>query len=119
MEKNINQISFYFVEEGPGRGSEDIKKDCNINCFDFFFSVFLMDVMGGKIAINLKEILKEVTCAHWKRAGSALSRERTLCNSDAPQVGSARSDSTRVVKVNHHKTNCHKTRPYCIWQLKQ
>jgi hypothetical protein len=67
-----------------------------------------MDVMGGKIAVNLKEILKEVTCAHWKRAGSALSRQRTLCNSDAPQVGSAQSDSTRVVKVNRHKT-----RPYC------
>jgi len=26
LEKNINQITFYFVEEGPGRGSEDIKK---------------------------------------------------------------------------------------------
>jgi len=24
--KNLNQITFYFVEEGPGRGSEDIKK---------------------------------------------------------------------------------------------
>jgi len=23
--KNINEITFYFVEEGPGRGSEDIK----------------------------------------------------------------------------------------------
>ena len=56
-EKNINEITFYFVEEGPGRGSEDIKKECNINCFDFFFfSVFLMDVMGGKITINLKEL---------------------------------------------------------------
>jgi hypothetical protein len=44
----------YFVEEGPGRGSEDIKKEYNDNCFDFFFSVFLMDVMGGKITINLK-----------------------------------------------------------------
>jgi hypothetical protein len=50
------QITFYFVE-GPGRGSEDIKKECNINCFDFFFfSVFLMDVMSGKITINLKEL---------------------------------------------------------------
>ena len=48
--------SFYFVEEGPGRGSEDIKKECNIICFDFFFSVSLMDVMGGKITINLKEL---------------------------------------------------------------
>jgi len=46
-------IIFYFVEEGPGRGSEDIKKECNVNCFGFvFFSVFLLDVMGGKI-INL------------------------------------------------------------------
>jgi len=55
--KNINQITFYFVEEGPGRASEDIKKECNFNCFDFFFfSLFLMDVMGGKITINLKEL---------------------------------------------------------------
>ena len=35
------------------------------------------------------------------------------CVSDAPQVGSARSDSTRVVKVNRRKTNRRKTRPYC------
>jgi hypothetical protein len=42
---------FYFVEEGPGCGSEGIKKECNINCSDFFFSsVFLMDIMGGKIS---------------------------------------------------------------------
>jgi hypothetical protein len=55
LEKNI--IIFYFAEEGPGRGSEDIKTECNISCFDsFFFSVFLMDVAGGKITINLKEL---------------------------------------------------------------
>jgi hypothetical protein len=24
----INQITFYFAEEGPGHGSEDIKKGC-------------------------------------------------------------------------------------------
>jgi len=55
--KKINQITFYFVEEGPVRGSEDIKKECNVNCFDFFFfSVSLMDVMGGKITVNLKEL---------------------------------------------------------------
>jgi hypothetical protein len=55
LEKNINQITF--VEEGPGCFSEDIKKECNVNCFDFFFfSVFLMDVMGGKITVNLKEL---------------------------------------------------------------
>jgi len=50
-------MNLYFVEEGPGCGSEDIKKECNVNCFGFFlFSVFLMDVMGGKITINLKEL---------------------------------------------------------------
>jgi hypothetical protein len=55
--KNINQITVYFVEEGPGCGSEDIKTECNVNCFDFFFfPVSLMDVMGGKITINLKEL---------------------------------------------------------------
>jgi len=53
---NINQITFYFAKEGPGCGSEDIKKGCNVNCFDFcFFSVFLMDVMSGKITVSLKE----------------------------------------------------------------
>ena len=25
IEKNVNQVTFNFVEEGPGRGSEDIK----------------------------------------------------------------------------------------------
>jgi Na+-transporting methylmalonyl-CoA/oxaloacetate decarboxylase gamma subunit len=47
----------------------------------FFFSAFLMDVMGGKITNNLKncaEIEKEETHAHQKRARSALIRERTL-----------------------------------------
>jgi len=57
LKKNANQITFYFVEEGPGRGSADIKKECNINWFDFFFfSAFLMDIMGGKITVNLKEL---------------------------------------------------------------
>jgi len=57
LEKNINQITSYFAEEGPGRGSEDIKKECNVNCFDFlFFFVFLMGVMCGKISVNLKEM---------------------------------------------------------------
>jgi hypothetical protein len=54
--KNINRITFNFVEEYPGSGSEDIKKECNVSCFDFsFFSVSLMDVMVGKITISLKE----------------------------------------------------------------
>jgi hypothetical protein len=71
LEKIINQIISYSVEEGPGRasegpgrasegpshGSEDIKKQCNVKCFDFlFFLVFMMDVMGGKITVNLKEL---------------------------------------------------------------
>jgi len=36
LKKNINQITFYFVEEDPGCGSEDIMKEFNVNCFDFF-----------------------------------------------------------------------------------
>jgi len=39
-------------------------------------------------------------------------KEYLSCDSDAPQVGSARSDWTRVVKVNRRKTNHLKTRPY-------
>ena len=41
-------------------------------------------------------------------------KRRLSCDSNAPQVGSARSDSTSVVKVNRRKTNCWKTRPYCL-----
>jgi hypothetical protein len=53
----MNQITFYFAEEGPGRASEDIKKECNDNCWNFsFFSVFFMEVIGGKIRVNLKEL---------------------------------------------------------------
>jgi len=36
------------------------------------------------------------------------------CDSDAPQVGSARSDWTRVVKLNRRKTDRRKTRHYHI-----
>jgi hypothetical protein len=56
LEKSVK--SLYFVKEGPGRGSEDTKKEYTVNCFDdfFFFSVFLMDVIGGKITITLKEL---------------------------------------------------------------
>jgi hypothetical protein len=57
LEKNINQITFYFVEEGPGRGSEVVKKECNVRCFDFSsFLFFLMYFMGGKITVNLTEL---------------------------------------------------------------
>jgi hypothetical protein len=41
--QNINQIKFYFAEEGPGRGPEDIKTECNVNCFDFFLLFCLFD----------------------------------------------------------------------------
>jgi hypothetical protein len=37
-------------------------------------------------------------------------KQRLTCDSDAPQVGSSRSDSARVVKVNRRKN-----RPYCIF----
>ena len=42
---------------------------------------------------------------------------RLSCDSDAPQVESALSDATRVVKVNRRKTNRRKTRPYCIQEV--
>jgi len=55
LKKNINEITFCFAEEGPGSGSEDIKRECNVKFFIFSsFLSFLMDVMGGKITINLK-----------------------------------------------------------------
>jgi len=61
LKKKNNQITFYFVEEGPGRGSEDIKKEFNVSCFDFFFFLFclLMDVMGGKISQLKRTALKQ------------------------------------------------------------
>jgi hypothetical protein len=46
--------------------------------------------------------------AHYVQKG------RVSYDSDAPQVGSARSDWTGGVKVNRRKTNRRKTRPYCI-----
>ena len=39
---------------------------------------------------------------------------RLSCDSDALQVGTGRSESIRVVKVNRHKTNHRKMRAYCI-----
>ena len=37
------------------------------------------------------------------------------CDSKAPQLRSAQSNSTRVIKGNHHKMNRRKTRPYCVY----
>jgi len=54
LTKSIKSL-FIFVEEGPGRGSEDIKKECNVNCFEFFFfSVFFYGRHGWKNHNQLK-----------------------------------------------------------------
>jgi len=42
MKKSIKSL-FYFVDECPGRGSEDIEKGCNVNGFDFFLLYCLFD----------------------------------------------------------------------------
>jgi len=57
---------FLFPEEGPDRGSEDIKTECDVNCFDFFFfPVIFMDVMGGKNHNQLKRTApKEIKQIH-------------------------------------------------------
>jgi len=70
---------FILLNRGPSHGSEDIKKECNVTSFDFFFfSVFLLDVEKSQSAQkNCTKIEKEETHAHRKRARSALSRERT------------------------------------------
>ena len=46
---------FILLKKGTGRGSEDIKTECDVNCFDIIFSsLFLVDVVGGKITFNSK-----------------------------------------------------------------
>jgi len=47
LKKNINQITFYFVEEGSGHGSEDIKKERYVKCFGIFFLFCLSDGRHG------------------------------------------------------------------------
>jgi len=75
-----------------------------------------MEVMSGKNHNQLKncaKIEKEETHAHRKDLEAhKVEKGRLSCDSDAPQFGSARSDSTRVVKVNRRKANRRKTRPY-------
>jgi hypothetical protein len=41
----MKQIAFNFVEESPGRGAEDISKDCEVNCLNIFF---LSSLFGGR-----------------------------------------------------------------------
>ena len=48
-----------------------------------------------------------------QEASTKYRKDALSSDSDALQGGSARSDSTRVVKVNCLKTNRRKTRPYC------
>jgi len=54
IEKNTNQISFYLGEEGPGLASEDSKKECNVNCFEFFFFCLIDGCHGWKNHSQLK-----------------------------------------------------------------
>jgi len=44
--KKYQSITFYFVEEGPGRGSEDTKKEYNV-IFLFFLLFCLFDGSHG------------------------------------------------------------------------
>jgi len=88
--------------------------------FSYFLSFWWTSLLEKSQSTrkNCTKIEKEETHAHRKRARKTLSRVRTLsCDSDAPQAGSARSDWTRVVKVNCRKTNRRKTRPYCICKV--
>ena len=69
----------------------------------------LMNVMGGKNTVNLKELhwsRKRRNTRTWEKSyRSALSRERKLeLRQWCTQVGSARSDSPRFVKENRRKT---------------
>ena len=54
--KSVKSLFIYFFfEEGQGRVSEDIKKECNVNCFDFFFfSVFFDGRQGWENHSQLK-----------------------------------------------------------------
>ena len=75
--------------------------------------------MSGKNYNQLKRTALKLEKKKHMHTGEELEADqvekgRLSCDSDAPQVGRARSDSARVVKVNRRKTNRRKTRPYCI-----
>jgi len=61
----------------------------------------------------LKQKKKKHAHSGKEREAHRVEKWRLSCDIDAPQVGSARFESTRVVKVNR-KTNRRKTRPYSI-----
>jgi len=80
--KKSQQITLYFVEEGPGHGSENTKKESNSTLLNVssFLSFWWMS-WGWESQSTYKtctKIEKEETHAHWKRARSALGRETTL-----------------------------------------
>ena len=116
--KNINRITFYFVEGGSDRGLEDIKKEFKCQLFIFFLLFCLFD---GRHAWKNHNKLKKKLHSNRKRRNTCIpeknkkrtnyGKRRLSCDSDTPQVGSARSESTRVVKVNRPKTNRRKMRP--------
>jgi hypothetical protein len=45
--KKYQKITFYFVEEDPGHGSENIKKEYKAKCSDFFLLFCLFDGRHG------------------------------------------------------------------------
>ena len=55
--KKINQSLCILLKNVQAMAQKTSRKNLTSNLFDFFFfSVFLMDVMGGKITINLKDL---------------------------------------------------------------
>jgi hypothetical protein len=63
LKKYVKQITSYFVEDGPDCASEEIKKECNVSCSDFFFfSVLFYGRHGWKKHSQLK-----ITALKWKK----------------------------------------------------
>jgi len=54
--KNINGIIFIVLKKAQVVVQKTSRKNVTQLFWFGFFSVFLMDVMGGKMAINLKEV---------------------------------------------------------------
>jgi len=80
----------------------------NVTPKPLFFLLFCL--FDGRHGWKNHNELKRNICKPEKR----YKRTKLSCDNDATQIGSARSDSTRVVKVNRRKTNRRKTRPYCM-----
>ena len=97
------------VEKGQGRDSEDIKKECNVNCFDFLSFWWTSWVEKSQSTYkNRTKREKEETLAHRTRARSALIRERTL---ELRQwCTTSRECSVRLDKGR--KSESSQTRPY-------